>query len=387
MSTIENKPYRVGICGSYGGMNLGDESILTAIVHELRRRVPVTLMVFSRNAAHTLAHHQVEEAADVRALSRAQLRERMRALDLLILGGGGILFDGEASEFVRPILLAHEIGVPVAAWAIGVGPLQHPAEQANVHRALDNARSIMVRDLTSRLILEQIGVTREILITADPAHLLQPEPFTDAMLANEAIDPGACLVGVSVRGSGLAAPDLDGRSHERITSAVDYLAERFDTTAVFIPMEQGDLRHSHAIASGLTRPCHARFVTSAYSACQIRGLVERLSFAIGMRLHFLLFSASAGVPSTALRYGAKIGDLADELGFPAPAIQDTTPGQFIAAIDRAWHQRDALGRQLRERSAELGRRAARTADHVAKLLRDQDRAPDHDSDTEGTHGS
>jgi len=30
-------PYRIGITGSYGGLNLGDEAILQSIIAELRR--------------------------------------------------------------------------------------------------------------------------------------------------------------------------------------------------------------------------------------------------------------------------------------------------------------------------------------------------------------
>ena len=37
--------FRVGITGSYGGLNLGDEAILEGIVKELRRALPVEITV------------------------------------------------------------------------------------------------------------------------------------------------------------------------------------------------------------------------------------------------------------------------------------------------------------------------------------------------------
>jgi polysaccharide pyruvyl transferase WcaK-like protein len=43
------KPYRVGILGSYGGLNLGDEVILQVIIEQLRASIPVEITVFSRN--------------------------------------------------------------------------------------------------------------------------------------------------------------------------------------------------------------------------------------------------------------------------------------------------------------------------------------------------
>ena len=39
--------FRVGISGSYGGLNLGDEAILQAILSPLRHALPVMITVFS----------------------------------------------------------------------------------------------------------------------------------------------------------------------------------------------------------------------------------------------------------------------------------------------------------------------------------------------------
>jgi polysaccharide pyruvyl transferase WcaK-like protein len=48
---------RIGISGSYGGMNLGDEAILEGILVELRASADVEATVFSRNPADTLAQY------------------------------------------------------------------------------------------------------------------------------------------------------------------------------------------------------------------------------------------------------------------------------------------------------------------------------------------
>ncbi len=55
-----NKVFRVGISGSYGGMNLGDEAILQSIVRELRNSLPVEITVFSPNPKDSLSRHDVE---------------------------------------------------------------------------------------------------------------------------------------------------------------------------------------------------------------------------------------------------------------------------------------------------------------------------------------
>ena len=60
-----DRPFRVGISGSYGGLNLGDEAILEGILGQLRGSLPVEVTVFSRNPEDTLRRHRVERAVPV----------------------------------------------------------------------------------------------------------------------------------------------------------------------------------------------------------------------------------------------------------------------------------------------------------------------------------
>jgi polysaccharide pyruvyl transferase WcaK-like protein len=64
----------IGISGSYGGLNLGDEAILTCAVRELRQAAPdAELVVFSRNAEHTQAHHAADRVVAVRDAGRGKI--------------------------------------------------------------------------------------------------------------------------------------------------------------------------------------------------------------------------------------------------------------------------------------------------------------------------
>ena len=116
---------RVGISGSYGGLNLGDEAILQGIVGELTRSLPVEITVFSRDAADTRARHpDVARVVPVRDFSRSEVLPEIERLDVFVLGGGGILFDGEAKIYLREVQLALECGVPVMVYAVSAGPLR-----------------------------------------------------------------------------------------------------------------------------------------------------------------------------------------------------------------------------------------------------------------------
>src|SRR6185436_1227707 len=103
------KNYKVGISGSYGGLNLGDEAILQSIVAQLRRDLPqVEITVFSRDAEDTKRRHAVERSIPVRDLSRVEVAAEIERLDLLILGGGGILYDADARTYLREVTVAEE---------------------------------------------------------------------------------------------------------------------------------------------------------------------------------------------------------------------------------------------------------------------------------------
>jgi len=111
---IKDGRLRVGISGSYGGVNLGDEAILAGMIAKLRASLAVELTVSSRNPDDTLERHRVERSVAIRRLTRREAREEVRRLDLLILGGGGILYDADAEIYLREVMLAQEPGTPVS---------------------------------------------------------------------------------------------------------------------------------------------------------------------------------------------------------------------------------------------------------------------------------
>src|ERR671937_2518108 len=167
---------KIGITGSYGGFNLGDEAILQSTLAQLRQEGPdAEIPVFSRDAEDTKRRHQVERAVPVRKLSRAEVVPEVERLDLLLFGGGGILYDADARMYLREVLVAKEHGVPVMLFAVGAGPLKHTTVQEAVREALEGVAAITVREKSAQQCLEECGVHDDVIITADPALLLKPE--------------------------------------------------------------------------------------------------------------------------------------------------------------------------------------------------------------------
>ena len=223
MKSDKIKTFRVGISGSYGGLNLGDEAILHSIVTQLRRSLKAEITVFSREPEDTKARHKVERVVPVRDLARDEVLPEIEGLDLFVLGGGGILYDAEAHLYLREAQLAQEKGIPVMTYAIGVGPLKDPNVQRLVRNTLNSAAAITVRERSDKRVLEEIGVHRDVVVTADPALLLEPEPLPQRVLKQEYICGKRRLIAMSVREPGIAAPDIDQDFyHGILANAADY---------------------------------------------------------------------------------------------------------------------------------------------------------------------
>ncbi len=363
---------KIGISGSYGGFNLGDEAILHCIIKLIRSSVRAHITVFSKDPADTIKRHQIERAIPVKRLSRDQSAKEIEKLDIFILGGGGILYDGDVKSYLREPLLALEKKVPFMVYAISAGPLLDSHTQNYVKEILERADIITVRDNQSKHILEEIGIRKEIYITADPALLLQEQPINETTLIQEGIRPGQRLVGISVREPGLAAPDIkEDNYHMILANTADYIIDRFNALAVFVPMERRvlDLQHCHAVISLMLRPQQATVLQGDYTAGELLNIISQFNLSVGMRLHFLIFSAIKQVPLVGLPYSPKVNGFLEELRLEMPPIHLVNAGRLIAHIDRAWDNKLSVLQRINRYLPELKNRALINNELLLSLLR------------------
>jgi polysaccharide pyruvyl transferase CsaB len=363
-------------------LNLGDEAILHSIIAQLQKSLRVKITVFSRNANDTHQRHNVDKAISVRQMARDEVAMEIKGLDLLIFGGGGILFDSEVKAFLREVQIAHDLGVPVMVYAVSAGPLQEAVNQELVRDCLNQAAIVTVRDRKTYYLLEEIGIRRETIVTADPAFLLAPEPLPKEVLKLEGLEGDEPLVGMSVREPGGAAPDLkEEKYHTLLANVADYVIERFGARVVFVPMEREvqDMQHSHAVVARMLRPQYAAVHKGDYSSGQILSLVKHFRFALGMRLHFLIFAVKCGVPFVALPYASKVHGLLEALHIEMPPLELVNEGRLIAYLDKLWDHQRELKAAMRQALPDLTARARQTHDIAVQFLRaqakDKDRTP------------
>jgi polysaccharide pyruvyl transferase CsaB len=352
-------------------MNLGDEAILQSIIAQLRNSLDVEVTVFSKNAKDTQTRHRVDHVIEVRNLTRVEITPAIRELDLFILGGGGIFFDKEAELFLRELEIAHQNSIPSMVYAVGAGPLNDVNSRKRVKEVLNLADVITVREREAKKTFEDIGVSNQILVTADPAFLLAPEPLSADALKSEQMHSERPLIGVSVREPGPAAPDIDPNFyHGVLANAADFLISRLDADVLFVPLEKQvyDTQHSHAVIAKMLQPQHASVLKGDYTSGQLLSFMKNFIFTIGMRLHFLIFSALQGVPFVALPYATKVSGLLDNLQVPMPPLNRVSSGLVNAYIDKAWDERNATKARIEQLLPSLKRLAAENNQLAVDLL-------------------
>src|SRR5205085_10805781 len=162
---------------------------------------------------------------------------------------------------------------------------------------------------------------------------------------------------------GAAAPDLDPNVyHALLANAADFMVDRFDAEIVFVPMERSvlDSQHSHAVIAKMLRAQRARVLNGQFTSGQLLSLMGHSSFAVGMRLHFLVFAALRSVPFVALPYAGKVTGFLEDLELPTPPLNLVNPGRLCAHLDQSFDDRRALKALLAKNVPLLQERSRQT---------------------------
>ena len=112
-----------------------------------------------------------------------------------------------------------------------------------------------------------------------------------------------------------------------------------------------------------------------YTSGQILALMSRFHFAVGMRLHFLIFAALRGVPFVALPYAGKVAGFLEDLNLPSPPLNLVNPGRLCAHLDQSFDDRRTLKALLAKSVPALQERSRQTF-KIAQELLESARKPD-----------
>jgi polysaccharide pyruvyl transferase CsaB len=394
-----SKRTRIVLLGWYGSDNLGDEAVLHAVVEALQERGFTDLYILSVDPSKTQS--KLGLPAGPRAPWSLRALRAMWGAKALVLGGGGLIQDG-TSVYNLPIytlfvLLARLFGLKVVAWGLGVEPIFTLLGKLQARFICRVADHFSVRDFVSKRLLVKAGVPpHKIEITADPAFLINPDPYVQSgeipgkprviFCVRHLSDnhPGInlhYLLPVSVRkrfGIGWKPPiERHRRFVEAMARGVKVCIEEFGATVALLPLwpgrDDGVLSEVEQAAIELgvqTNSIERADITNTPSG--VAGYVGSADLLVSMRLHALIFGARQAVPMLGISYARKVRGLMRVLGAERWVIEIETrnppPEEVEMKLRLLWQLREEEARKLKKAGEEAHRRSKADADYIAVLL-------------------
>lgn len=333
---LSKNPFRkndVLISGYYGYKNIGDDSMLKAIIRSLREQKPdVSITVLSHNPKETAACYNVSAVHRYNIFKIVSLLKKTR---LLINGGGSLLQDVTSTHSYKYysliIKLALKYGAKVMVYANGIGPLNIEKNRKDCKEILERVDKITLRDSKSMEILREFGVENEIEVTTDPALSLVP---SDGGLKEE-----KPYFIVSVRKWNTLPENFE----TVIADICNNVRERYGIEPVFVPM-QGWM--DTEICENIAKLCNGK-VSKITDAEQLIGYIKNSCFVLGMRLHSIIYSLSVNVPIIALSYDPKVDAVVGEWNCcKAFDVENINSAEVTAEIENILSNRESLAEEI-----------------------------------------
>ncbi|MDD3169373.1 MAG: polysaccharide pyruvyl transferase CsaB, partial [Eubacteriales bacterium] len=230
------------ISGYYGFNNIGDESILRAVVDNLRGKLnDIDITVLSQNPGSTAQKYGVH------SMNRKSVKDIINAVrkcDLLISGGGSLLQDVTSKKSILYYLLimwaAFFFRKKVFIYSQGIGPILSKLNRKLTAATLRHADGIVVRDQASKELLIEIGIREsKIIVTADPVLRIKKAELSAGreILMKEGFVPDTerMTVGFAIR-----EKKTDSNFVDELCISIRRLIEEYQAQIVLIPFHYSE---------------------------------------------------------------------------------------------------------------------------------------------------
>ncbi len=302
-----NGKLRVLLLGAYGSGNVGDLAILDAMIEDLSNDRNITYNIASRDLF--LKNHY-----NINLINPFSIRGFLECLrqDAIIVGGGG-LFGHETHLYMKlmmPFLIVAKLLLKkkLIFYDIGV----YKAERKTILKILwfiiRRADSLVFRDDTD-IDLVPSDILRRAKVEPDITFSLLPSEPQDTDIVN-VLKSSKNTVGLSLRFVNLE--NTYNEYDEQIAEAVkQVIVDEFLDKGIhvlFMPFQSQDQAYIKYYFDDIIQNYKNKFLilqTERYSINEIKWIISRLHLAVGMRLHFQIFSHDLNVPLVGISYAPK----------------------------------------------------------------------------------
>jgi polysaccharide pyruvyl transferase CsaB len=359
------------ISGYYGFNNIGDESILRAVVDNLRGKLDdIEITVLSQNPDFTSQKYGVHS---INRKSVKDILNAVRKCDLLISGGGSLLQDVTSKKSIIYYLMimwaAFFFRKKVFIYSQGIGPILSKFNRRLTAATLRHVHGIIVRDESSRELLIEIGIRGDkIIVTADPVLRIKKAELSVGMeiLMKEGFlpDPGRMTVGFAIR-----EKKTDSSFVDEICISIRRLIEEYQAQIVLIPFHYSeDMAVIEEIESRLGEDVCC--IKHKYLTNEMLSIIGNMDILVGVRLHALIHAAIMDVPMIAISYDPKINSFMHSIDMKALcSVYDFNNDFFIEEFDKTISRADAIKAKIGSRIKVLIKKLDNNEELIRELMK------------------
>lgn len=358
----------VMISGYYGFGNSGDDSILYAIIRELKTLDPdIKIVTLSKTPKETSKAYGID---CIHRFNIISVIARMMKTKLLISGGGSLIQDVTSNKsltyYLSIIKLAKLFGKKVMLYANGIGPVNIEQNNKRINVVLNKADTITLREPSSLEELERFGVDKpDIKITADPSFNLFAANTSEgaAILEKHGISAEDKYCVFAVRPWKTAKYDFP----DQIAEVADYLNDKYGYKPVFILMQPTRDREITLRCTQLTK-CDTHIIENLTPSQMLR-IIAQSEAVIGMRLHTLIYAAHCCVPVLGISYDPKIDSIMDYIGqsYRVP-VEEPNPITLCRYMDEIINSREKISDSLKANAEKYSQLASENARLALELI-------------------
>jgi len=311
-----------------------------------------------------------------------KVSEHYKNADLITGVGGGYLRSKpsfvssvELILLLHPLKIASILSRPTVLYTQSLGPFSNKFQKYLAAKMLKQVELIIVREDISVELLRQMGVSRNVVRSADSAFAFQGNnPVNWRSKLN--LPENQQVVGITVRSWLNSSKQTE--YEKSIAALADYLAKK-GYGVVFIPQvtckhENDDDREVATRVNGyMQHKNEAVFITEKIDHHEIQSLYGELDYLVGTRFHSVIFALKSYVPALAIEYEHKTSGIMRDLGLEKWVIDinDILPSKLIEGMDLLVNSRGRYTKRLKKVIPPYVKQAQSTYRYLQEVIRNR----------------
>lgn len=314
---------RLFIIAMPGCGNLGDDLISQILVHQIDIKVKAKeIGILCGEESISLNYENIKTKIHFFKKPRrisfskyfgrsSEIQKFLKSTDLIIIGGGGLFQDSHSFFTIHNYLkFLQYANSKIIITGVGVGPINSKVNKIYLRFFLNHKNiTIQVRDLESKILLEDIGVVSPIILNTDIVEGASIHQFIN--FKKKSLKHSTKILGCNIR----KWPDINV---EKLLSFLKQLVDIYNFEQIkFFVFENGiknesEKRFANLLISEVIKMINIEVSLNVYNETPINQFYTdffNVNYAVASRYHANILWQKAKIPTIPISYAPKVNSL------------------------------------------------------------------------------